>query len=197
MSDERKESLSPAPEEAAAQASPENKAPSPGQQKRRQRSVFQYIAILFAAAFLLLLFTFVMEKRQYEQLHQENQEQIHNLQQSVTAVQSLQSLYDQNAALKEQVDALEEQLELLEQENKQANTTLRQQTQKLEKTIAALDWFWQIDEAYVRGRTSLCRSLIQNLEGAGLDAYLPTASTTENDRFSPYDRYMEIKEALG
>ena len=48
------------------------------QQKRRQRSVFQYITILFAAAFVLLLFTFVMERRQHEILQQENQEQSSN-----------------------------------------------------------------------------------------------------------------------
>ena len=193
MSEERTENLSPTPEEAPASQN----APTPGQQKGRQRSVFQYIAILFAAAFLLLLFTFVMEKRQYEMLQQENQQQIDNLQQSVNAVQSLQNLYDQNAALKEQVNSLEEQVELLEQEKKQANAALRQQSQKMEATVAALDWFWQIDEAYVRGRTSLCRSLIQNLEAAGLESSLPTQSTTANDRFSPYDRYLEIKEALG
>ena len=88
-------------------------------------------------------------------------------------------------------------LELLEQEKKQANATLRQQMDKLSNTAAALDWFWQIDEAYVRGRTSLCRSLIQNLESAGLESYLPTESITNTDRFSPYHRYLEIKEALG
>ena len=189
MSEERKEPLSPTPEE--------EKAASASQQKGRQRSVFQYIAILFAAAFLLLLFTFVMEKRQYEQLQQENEQQISNLQQSANAVQSLQNLYDQNGALKAQVAELEEQLELLNQEKKQANATLRQQTEKLTNTAAALDWFWQIDEAYVRGRTSLCRSLIQNLEAAGLESYLPTESVTNTDRFSPYDRYLEIKDALG
>ena len=68
------------------------------QQKRRQRSVFQYITILFAAAFVLLLFTFVMERRQHEILQQENQEQIDNLQQSVSAVQSLDNLYQENEA---------------------------------------------------------------------------------------------------
>ena len=193
MSEERKEPLSPTPEDSA----PEGNAITAGQQKRRQRSVFQYIAIMFAAAFLLLLFTFVMEKRQYEQLQQENQEQIDNLQQSVTAVQSLQNLYDQNAALKDQVAELKDEVERLEQEKKQANATLRQQMDKLADTAAAMDWFWQIDEAYVRGRTSLCRSLIQNLEAAGLESSLPTQSITDTDRFSPYHRYLEIKEALG
>ena len=59
-----------------------------------------------------------------------------------------------------------------------------------------MDWFWQIDEAYVRGRWSLCRQLIESLNEAGLVQWLPTESTTDNERFSPYDRYQEIYEAL-
>ena len=69
MSEEKQ--TSPAPQaESAPQEEPvsrENSHPqlrsSRSQQKRRQRSVFQYITILFAAAFVLLLFTFIMERR--------------------------------------------------------------------------------------------------------------------------------------
>ena len=62
--------------------------------KRRQQSALRYITILFATAFVLLLFTFLMERRQNEALMQENQEQIDDLKQSVAAVQSLQGLYE-------------------------------------------------------------------------------------------------------
>ena len=166
------------------------------QQKRRQRSVFQYITILFAAAFVLLLFTFVMERRQHEILQQENQEQIDNLQQSVSAVQSLDNLYKENEALKEQVAQLEQQLQQDAQDRQSEKTTLLQQVEAKEKSLQAMDWFWQIDEAYAKGRYSLCRSLIQNLQSAGLAEYLPKESTTDNDRFSPYERYQEIYDNL-
>ena len=166
------------------------------QQKRRQRSVFQYITILFAAAFVLLLFTFVMERRQHEILQQENQEQIDNLQQSVSAVQSLDNLYKENEALKEQVAQLEQQLQQAAQDRQSEKTTLLQQVEAKEKGLQAMDWFWQIDEAYAKGRYSLCRSLIQNLQNAGLAEYLPKESTTDNDCFSPYERYQEIYDNL-
>lgn len=166
------------------------------QQKRRQRSVFQYITILFAAAFVLLLFTFVMERRQHEILQQENQEQIDNLQQSVSAVQSLDNLYKENEALKEQVAQLEQQLQQAAQDRQSEKTTLLQQVEAKEKSLQAMDWFWQIDEAYAKGRYSLCRSLIQNLQNAGLAEYLPKESATDNDRFSPYERYQEIYDNL-
>ena len=165
-------------------------------QQPRQGSGFQYITILFAAAFVLLLFTFVMERRQHEILQQENQEQIDNLQQSVSAVQSLDNLYKENEALKEQVAQLEQQLQQAAQDRQSEKTTLLQQVEAKEKGLQAMDWFWQIDEAYAKGRYSLCRSLIQNLQSAGLEQYLPRESTTNNDRFSPYDRYQEICDHL-
>ena len=110
MAEERPQVPSPDP----APAPEKGRDPRPmthGQQRRRQRSVFQYVAILFGAAFLLLLVTFLMERRQYEQIQEENQEQIDDLRQSVSAVQSLEELYSENAALREQVDELETQLE--------------------------------------------------------------------------------------
>ena len=201
MSEEKQ--TSPAPQtEPAPQAeppAPEGSHPqrrSRSQQKRRQRSVFQYITILFAAAFVLLLFTFIMERRQNQLLQQENQEQIDNLQQSVTAVQSLDNLYKENESLRGRVEELEQQLQTAAQDLQSEKTTLIQELEGKEKALRAMDWFWQIDEAYAKGRYSLCRSLIQNLQSAGLVDYLPRESTTDNDRFSPYDRYQEIYDRL-
>ena len=192
--EQEQQPLSPAPKEeaqpsgaGAAQESGDAKESrqhriSHGQQKRRQRSVFQYIAILFAAAFVLLFITYRMDRRQYELMQEQNEGQISDLQQTISAFQSLQGLQEENAALKEKVSELEE------------NNTQLQDT--LSKTSSALDWFWQIDEAYVRGRYSLCRQLITSLVEAGLVEYLPKESVTDNGRFSPYDRYQEIYEAL-
>ena len=105
MAEERPQVPSPDP----APAPEKGRDPRPmthGQQRRRQRSVFQYVAILFGAAFLLLLVTFLMERRQYEQIQEENQEQIDDLRQSVSAVQSLEELYSENAALREQAEEI-------------------------------------------------------------------------------------------
>ena len=69
-------------------------------------------------------------------------------------------------------------------------------SEQAEKTSQAMDWFWQIDEAYVLGRYSLCRELIQEIQDAGLVDYLPKESITDNGRFSPSGRYQEIYDAL-
>ena len=168
--------------------------------KRRQQSALRYITILFATAFVLLLFTFLMERRQNEALMQENQEQIDDLKQSVSAVQSLQGLYEENESLKVTIAELETQIEQLQQTNETLAGKLATGEQALDtakRSLNAMDWFWQIDEAFVRGRYSLCRSLIESLDTAGLTETLPRVSITDNERFSPYDRLAEIRAVVG
>lgn len=191
MSEDRRETPdqpSPAPRRRLARPSKS--------QRRRQRSVLQYIAVLFCAAFVLLLFTFMMERRQYQRLQEENQD---NIQQSVSATQTLNGILEENKQLKEQLETQEQQLkDLQDQYDKlMADYDAAQQAGiEHSRTAEALDWFWQINEAYVRGRYSKCRELIASLEEGGLADCLPKVSATDNDRFSPYDRYMEIRNKV-
>ena len=64
-----------------------------------------------------------------------------------------------------------------------------------EQVAEEMGWFWQIDEAYVLGKYSLCRSLIDQM-GEELVSALPTEAVTDNGRFSPADRYQEIYDAV-
>ncbi len=162
------------------------------QQRRRRNSVFQYIAVLFMAAFILLLFTFMMERRQ-------SQQQIDDLKQSNSAAQTLQGLIDENAQLKTQTDALEDQIKELQDQLAAAEEEyglLRGQLHGEEKSTLAMHWFWQINEAYVRGKTKLCRELITSMEEQKFQNDLPKENITGTDRFSPYDRYMEIRDKV-
>lgn len=197
LEDKPQEESSPQDRDKAAKPS---RSFTRGQQRRRQRSVFQYIAILFAAAFVLLLFTFLMEKRKNDLVLQQNEEQISDLQQSVSAAQTLENMYNENLSLKDQVSQLEEQVAQLESQLEEMQDSLAGLTAQQESLTRAMDLFWQLDEAYVRGRYSLCRELMEQMEdtssGSSLVQSLPQESTTDNDRFSPYDRYQEIKEAL-
>ena len=167
--------------------------------QRRQQSAMRYITILFAAAFVLMLFTYLMERRQNEVLMQENQEQIEDLQQSVSAVQSLKNLYAENDALKEQLAQLEEKNSRLETEKNTLSghiTNVELNLANAKKGLQAMDWFWQIDEAYAKGKYALCRNLIESLDTAELTGYLPTESITDNGRFSPADRLAEIRDKV-
>ena len=184
------------------EASPKSAPPSytsRGQQRRRQRSVFQYITILFAAALVLLLYTFMMERRQFEQQQEQDQANISDLQkESVSAVQRLEGLIEENERLKEQLAGQTQQLEDLQNQLDKLEADYNSAEQAniwQSRTAEAMDWFWQINEAYVRGKYNLCRSLIEEM-GAQLAAYLPDHSVTDNGRFSPADRYQEIREKV-
>ena len=174
---EEKQPLSPTPEQ---ESKPEPEKKPEHSHKHRQKSVFQYITILFAAAFVLLLYTFMMERRQNDILQQQSNDKLNQLQQqSVSAVQSL-----------------EQEKQQLEQDLAASQDTVEWQ----QRSAQALDWFWQVDEAYVRGKYALCRTLMRHLEDTGdgdpLKNYLPQESATKNGRFSPYHRYEEIYNAL-
>ena len=198
---EEKQPLSPAPEQ---ESKPEPEKKPEHSHKHRQKSVFQYITILFAAAFVLLLYTFMMERRQNDILQQQSNDKLNQLQQqSISAVQSLDNRYQENEYLKQSMDHLETRISNLEQEKQQLEQDLAASQDTVEwqqRSAQALDWFWQVDEAYVRGKYSLCRTLMRHLEDTGdgdpLKNYLPQESATKNGRFSPYHRYEEIYNAL-
>lgn len=159
------------------------------QQRRKRNSVFRYIAFLFAAAFVLLLYTFMLERRQ-------SQQQIDDLKQSNSAAQTLQGLIDENGQLKTETEQMKDQIKELQgllAAAEEEQGLLQAQIQDEQKTNTAMHWFWQINDASVRGKTNLCRELITALEEAKLQDCLPKENITGTDRFSPYDRYMEIR----
>ena len=137
-----------------------------------------------------------MERRQRAEDMDDLNQSLTGLKNSVSAMQSVEQLYEDNAALKNQITQLEQQLEATKGLAAQQETALSNLSLKLERTAEAMDYFWQVDEAFVRGRYPLCRELIavmeDNSRGYTLKEYLPAQSTTNNDRFSPADRYLEI-----
>ena len=166
--------------------------PRPRRRAGRASPVTGYLAILFAAAFLLLLWAYFQQQRS-------NAEATDALKQSVSAVQSIQDLIADNDALRLENEAMKEQLETLKDDNKALKDQLFAEADaraRQEATVAAMDWFWQIDEAYVRGRYALCRQLIEELRQSGYEDFLPDTKFTDNSRYSPKARYEEICGAL-
>lgn len=156
--------------------------------RNKQQSVLIYLVILFAAAFLLMALSYFMQRRTSDAT-------IEGLR-----GQSVEDIQEENETLKQQVADLEEQLEEAQRELDGLQTLTENLTVMQEQLTKAMDLFWQIDEAYVRGRYSLCRTLIAQMEdttqGSALKESLPRESTTDTDRFSPADRYQEIYDAV-
>jgi len=172
--------------------------PAPRPRKSRKQAVTNYLLIMFIAAFVLLLLSFFMQQRSSE-------ETIDGLKRSMSSMQSAQQVYEKNLSLTQKIadlnlsiSQLSTQIKSMQTENTaltQQLAQLQQELDELTRATQALDWFWQINEAYVRNRHTLARELIETM-GSELAQYLPKESITNNYRFSPYDRYLEIYDAL-
>ena len=183
--------------------SDERETPTPGREPEKrerrprtvhkQRSVLLYILLLFLAACALILLSYLMQQRN-------NAQMLDGLNQSVSAMQSISTLQEDNLRLTEENAALTDQVEELQDQAAQLTEerdALKEERDALARQSQAMDWFWQIDEAFVRGRYTTARSLIQGMEEAGLTAEdLPAESVTDTGRFSPADRFQEIYNRL-
>lgn len=170
-----------------------------GQQRRRQRSVFQYVTILFAAALVLLLYTFMMERRQFEQQQEQDQANISDLQQqSTSAVQRLERLITENETLKDQLEEQKAQLDALQNRHDQLETDYNlseQANTDLEREAEALEHLCLLERAYSQKKYNQCREIIQQM-GELLPNYLPPASALGEEQPSPAARYQEIYDKV-
>ncbi len=175
-------------------------APTPAQQRRRQQSVLKYVVILFTAALVLLLYTFLMDRRQHELTQVENQEQISQLQQNTaSATQRLDAIISERDQLKEENAALQNQIKELEQKLWDAESfsagTQSDLSEKL-KELNAMDWFWRIQRLYSRGSIRSARELARQFEANGLQDALPDASYAGLEGNSPKAQYQELHDLL-
>ena len=98
----------------------------------KRNPVLFYLMILFAAAFLLLLMSFLMQ-------HRANQEAMNNLQEtSNSAVESLENKLKENEELKAQVDQLEEENQQLAQQLESYTAQGQQEQSEQEAILQAL-----------------------------------------------------------
>lgn len=160
---------------------------------RKKIAVVSYLAILFAAAFLLLLLTYFMQQRT-------SQDAISGLKDSVDSMQSVGNLVDQNKTLhtenndlKDQADKLTAEIAALEKNTAAAQKTLLEQAQQLE----AMDWFWRIQRSYSRGSKGEAKALAGEFEATGLVSHLPDISPADIDGPSPAEQYLDLLQAMG
>ena len=178
--------------DARRQQPAEGRRATPGQVRRQQRhsrrSVFQYLAILFAAAFLLLLLAYVMQQRV-----ERAQDQIDDLQESAnSALQTLENIIAERDQLKEENQALSGELQQAWQDVQQAQGQIEEQ----ERALQAMDWFWRIQRQFSRGYTGAARELAEAFEAYGLVDDLPDAAIAEPDGPSPAQQYQELYDLL-
>lgn len=104
---------------------------------KKSGPVFGYLAIMFAAAFLMLLLAFFIQQRN-------NEVAMDGLKDSITSFESLDELLEENRELREELDALERELEAL----KEKNEALEEQISESESKYS------QLEQAYQDAQTS-------------------------------------------
>ena len=131
-------------------------------------SVVLYLMILFAAAFLLLLMSFLMQNRS-------NREAMDHLEEtSNSAMESLENRLRENEELKAQVAQLEEENDKLTQQVRQADDQARQEQEELTAVLQALSDLNTLRGLYNQGRYSDARDFL-----AGLDTQADGSYVTE------------------
>lgn len=155
-------------------------------------SVMSYLAILFFAAFFLLLLSYFMQQRTSEQT-------ISGLQDSVSAMQSVENLIEDNKALHQRVDEMQAELDELTRNNTSLDNDRRTQAElnaKLQDQLTAMDWLWRIQRAYSRGSRSDCRALVDQFEASKLASSLPDIVLAGVVGPSPAEQYAALLDAL-
>lgn len=160
---------------------------------RKKGTAVSYLAILFGAAFLLLLLSYFMQQRANEQT-------ISGLQDSVSSFQSVETLVDTNKRLSEENKAMEAEVEQLQKDLDTAREVAQESQDALTertKELQATDWFWRIQRSYSKGSKNDAKKLVEQFEATGLSPHLPTVSAAGTDGPSPAEQYDALLSALG
>lgn len=157
----------------------------------KSNHVMNYLVILFAAAFLLMLLSYFMQQRT-------NQEAMEGLKESVTTMTSVQDLIAENNALEQQVQALEDQLSGIQSalaEAQQQAGELQGRLMEDRETIYAMDKLLELQGLYEAKQYKAARALLETFDGAYLPQE-PLRESEDHEVLSPAQIYADIKEAL-
>lgn len=149
------------------------------------KPVVVYIMVLFIAAFLLMALSFFMHQRS-------NTEVMGEIQSSVSAMQELQNSQETIDQLQKELEAAQETAAVFQEANETARNQASLLEHQLERTQEAMDWFWQLNEAYIREDTETCREILETMNSnqeSPMSEYLPENSAAAA-------RFQEIQEAL-
>lgn len=195
MSQEEKRS----PEKEASAAEPP--LPRPRQRKSRKKakaSLFTYLGIMLVTVILLLMLSYVMQLRKNAETLSGINDSMAGLKESVSAMQTIEDIRQENQELLLQVEELEDQLANLGEENTalsgQLGLTATERDQA-QKSLEAMDWLWRMEQLYNTRYYTACRAMMEKFEEAGLKEALPTSASEEGE-LSAAEEYERLYNSL-
>ena len=168
-----------------------NKASAPREEKptterERMKKVYTYVAVLFTVAFLLILWTFLMNQRSSQAIRDEIK----------SGNSALQSTLEENDTLEARARELEAQLAEAEADRDALSEAIERKSEQLR----ALDWLIEIENDCRAKELDEAKENIRAFEKEGAAKDLPTealrTSITGDDAPSPAARYKAIVEEL-
>lgn len=162
-----------------------------------KKPVIVYILVLFAVAFLLMIWSLISHQRS-------NTEAIGRLQGSVSAMQEVQELQNRVIQLQEELAEVKEQLEQEQEAAETAAAAARDETgallterDSLEAQVAALTALYRLQQLYAARDLESCEAEISALgSGSLLDSLDAVSRERDWDVTPPSERYLELKEAV-
>lgn len=167
------------PEEPSESQETPSQTDKPGGKK----PVVVYIMVLFIAAFLLMSLSFLMHQRS-------NSEVLGQLETSVSALQTIQAVQDENLQLQEELTQAQEYQESLKSDlaSREMEIILLQDRQN------AMLSLYTLMQQYANGEYDACRQTVQDMENSGAAALLSDLDLSAAT--DPAQRYQELKEAI-
>ena len=156
----------------------QEETPSPG-----KKPVVIYIMILFIVAFLLMALSFLMHQRS-------NSEVLGELQDSVSAMQEIQTTQDALLDLQGQLDDAQDTIDELESQAEASSQELTDAQQEAEALLA----LYTLQQQYSAGDLAGCQASIEAFEANGYAAALP--DTAGEGITPPAQRYAQLKDAV-
>ena len=148
-----------------------------------KKPVIIYILILFLAAFLLMFLSMLSHQRS-------NAEALGQLQNSVSAIQEIQTSQEQVIELQKQLSDVQKELDATQEESQEKDDSIAQ----LEKEANALLALYNLQQEYAAGNLDGCRVTLQEISDQGLEGLLP--KTAPDGITSPAQRYQQLREAI-
>ena len=155
--------------------------PSPETPDTGKKPVIIYILILFLAAFMLMFLSLLAHQRS-------NSEALGQLQNSVSAIQEIQTSQEQVIDLQKQLSEAQKERDTAEDDAKADSIAA------LEKENDALLALYNLQQEYAAGNLDGCRLTLQEISDQGLAELLP--DTAPDGITAPAQRYLELREAI-
>lgn len=158
-----------------------------------RKPVIVYIFVLFAVAFLLMIWSLFSHQRS-------NTEALGELQTSVSTMQEVQGLQEQVIQLQQDLAEAQKALDKAREEAAEtaaADGALLTERDSLERQLTALTALYRLQQLYAARDLEACRAQISELESGALLDSLDALSREKNWNVTPpSERYLELKEAV-